>query len=266
LDFSHLLKTDFINMDSHRYSTPTISFGGPMTRAVKGLIVANVAVFVLRFWVHSFSRVPFDFDEMFGLVPAAVTQEYFLWQLVSYLFVHAGIFHVLFNMLMLWMFGCDLERRWGSSRFLRYYFLTGIGAGFCVYVVSPLSGTSTVGASGAIFGLLLAYGVLFADRIIYLYFLFPVRAKYFVMIMGAIEFYAAWTSSGSGISNTAHLGGMMVGYLFLRGGGLPGRGREIWDRWRIQRARRKFQVYMSGLEASEEERRRDRENKKPMIQ
>lgn len=251
-------------MSSYRYRPVTLSFGGPLTRAVRGLILANVVAFVLRFLAQGVGAAPFD--ELFGLVPALITRRAFLWQFATYLFVHAGVLHILLNMLMLWMFGGDLERLWGWKRFLRYYFLAGLGAGLCSYLVSPLSNGITVGASGAIFGLLLAYGVLFADRIIYLYFLFPIRAKYFVMIMGALEFYAVLTASGSGISNVAHLGGMIFGYLYLKGPDASSAGRSVWSRWKQLRARRKFVVYLKQREQEHGESDRPGGNKSTMLQ
>lgn len=231
-----------------------------MTRAVKWIIVANVVAFVLRLLVRNLGQGPFD--ELFGLFPQLITTRWMLWQFVTYMFVHAGPFHILFNMLVLWMFGCDLERYWGPEKFLKYYFLTGIGAGFCSYIIAPRAVTVTVGASGAIFGVLLAYGILFADRIIYMYFLFPIKAKYFVMVMGALEFYAALTSTGSGISNTAHLGGMLVGFLYLKRGAWFWGVREWRDRWKLNRARRKFKIY---LKQQEEEKPHSHDDDRPMM-
>jgi membrane associated rhomboid family serine protease len=251
-------------MSYSRYQTRTISFGGPLSRAVKWLILANVAAFALRFLAQNVGGVPFD--EAFGLVPVLITTHFFVWQFVTYLFVHAGPLHLLFNMLVLWMFGCDLERLWGFKKFLEYYFLTGVGAGLCSYLVGPHSPVATVGASGAIYGLLLAYGILFADRIIYLYFLFPIKAKYFVLIMGALEFYAAIATSGSGVSHTAHLGGMLFGYAYLRRGRWSLGWGEMWARWKLQRARRKFKIYLSEIEKGKKADERDHGDKKTMIQ
>lgn len=235
-----------------------------MSRGVKWLILANVAAFALRFLVQNVADVPFDM--WFGLVPALITARFYGWQFVTYLFVHAGPFHILFNMLVLWMFGCDLERLWGLKKFLQYYFLSGVGAGLCSYLVGPSSVIPTVGASGAIYGLLLAYGILFADRIIYLYFLFPIKAKYFVLIMGALEFYAAIATSGSGVSHTAHLGGMIFGYLYLRRGRWSLGWGEMWARWKLERARRKFTIYLSEVEKEKKADPRNHEDKKTMIQ
>lgn len=249
-------------MNSYRYPRVTVSFGGPLTRAVKTLLVINGAVFVLRFLLRLTGEGNF-FDIGFGLVPDLITREFYLWQFFTYMFIHSGPFHLLFNMLVLWMFGGDLERAWGYGEFLRYYVLTGLGAGLCSYGVAPTAMTITVGASGAIFGLLLAYGVLFAERIIYLYFLFPIKAKYFVMIMGALEFYAALTSSGSGISNSAHLGGMIFGFLYLRRHRWGSDLRTVWSQWKLQRARRQFKAYTRERERDQELKRRDEDRDPP---
>jgi membrane associated rhomboid family serine protease len=172
------------------------------------------------------------------------------------MFLHdpTGFGHILFNMLTLWMFGADLERTWGTRRFLQYYFLCGAGAGISVVIANILFGnmaSRTIGASGAIYGLLLAFGLLYPDREVLFSFLFPIKAKYFVMILGAIAFLSSISASDNGVSHVAHLGGMVFGYLFLKsktkrkvrvdlGGSLLARYRD----WKMERARRKFQVYM----------------------
>jgi membrane associated rhomboid family serine protease len=150
-------------------------------------------------------------------------------------------------MLALFMFGCELERYWGRTRFLRYYLITGVGAGFCVFLFPSAYAFGTLGASGAIYGLLLAYGLTFPDRIIYLYLLFPIPAKYFAMIMGGIAFLSALSSPNSGISNIAHLGGMIFGYFLLKKKvriPVAGMKRAYYD-WKLRRARRKFTVYLN---------------------
>jgi membrane associated rhomboid family serine protease len=153
-------------------------------------------------------------------------------------------------MFTLWMFGVTLEKDWGTRRFLKYYFICGIGAGICDVLVNALLGnwyTSTIGASGAIYGLLLAFGVLYPDTTILFSFLFPIKAKYFVMIYGGIELLAALGTRNSGVSNVAHLGGMMFGFVYLKMR-LPSWDVDdvrIWYRnWKLQRAKKKFQVYM----------------------
>jgi len=166
-----------------------------MTSGVKWLLIVNTAAFV----VGAFSRGLLDF--WFGLTPALVMKG-FIWQLFTYQFLHAGVAHILFNMLALWMFGTVIEGTWGRQRFLRYYFICATGAGVCVFLAGLFgSGYSatTVGASGAIFGLLLAFGVMYPNAPILLFFLFPVPAKYAVIIYGAIEFFF-FTSGLKGVS------------------------------------------------------------------
>ncbi|MGC9973160.1 MAG: rhomboid family intramembrane serine protease [Bryobacteraceae bacterium] len=218
---------------------------------VKWLLIVNAAVFVLDFFALTwFNADPFA---LLKLVPAFVLQYGMLWQLFTYMFLHSGVGHIVINMLVLWMFGVELERDWGTRLFLKYYFLCGIGAGVCVVLVSLLRPAEaripTLGASGAIYGLLLAYGVLYADRIILFMLLFPMKAKYAVMIFGAVAFFGSW-QPGGGVSHVAHLGGMIVGYLYLRTRLKRARGnplaslRHQFQEWKRQRARRKFQVYM----------------------
>lgn len=216
---------------------------------VKWLLITNIGIFVIYFL---FGRTEMGgLFRLLYLTPLLVVDHFAVWQLVTYMFLHAGIGHILFNMLALWMFGADLESTWGTKRFLTYYFICGIGAGICdvlVCAVLGAYGTSTIGSSGAVYGLLLAYGLLYPDRTVLMSFLFPIKAKYFVMIMGAIAFLSSLGSSGSGVSHVAHLGGMLFGYLYLRGGRAFqfdfGRIHREYEAWKVRRARRKFQVYM----------------------
>ena len=223
-------------------STFDLGFGSGLTPAVKNLLIANVAAFVISILAEQAGYG--GWIGLLMLTPYAVTRHLLLWQLVTYMFLHAGFFHILFNMFALWMFGSELERTWGTRRFVQYYFLTGIGAGLTLILVSPSSTVATLGASGAIYGLLLAYGVLFPDRLILLYFLIPIRAKYFVMIMGGIEFLSALSTPGSLVSHVAHLGGMAFGLAFLRGGSIFFQIRNHYYRWRRLRLQRQFGVYM----------------------
>ena len=121
-------------------------------------------------------------------------------------------------MLALWMFGCDLERRWGTQFFLKYYFVTVIGGAILNVIFLPGQLGPSIGASAGVYGLLLAYGLIYPDRIVYFYFLFPIKMKHFVWIIGAIAVYSSVTSGESGIAHLAHLGGMVFGYIYLRGG------------------------------------------------
>ncbi len=200
----------------------------PFTKAVKALVIANgviwfFAVLILQgFFLKS--NVVFDW---FALIPARVIHDFWIWQLVSYMFLHSsGVFHILFNMLVLWWFGAELEMRWGTRFFVKYYFVCGIGAGL-IYLLGTLSyylvtgevmsmASSLVGASGATFGLLLAYGMLFGDRIIHFMMLFPMKARHFTMLIGAIELFTLMDSGASSpVANLAHLGGIVVGFCYL---------------------------------------------------
>ena len=169
-------------------SFSSFSFGpGPLSTAMKALIGANV----LMFFAQTFQPV---LTGLFGLEPSYVVRYGWVWQLGTYMFLHGGLFHILFNMLALWMFGTELERMWGTRYFLKFYFVTGIGAGILTVLFSllpfsasqQLYASNVIGASGAIYGLLLAYALYFPDRPIYLYFVFPIPAKIFVLIMGVI--------------------------------------------------------------------------------
>ncbi len=230
----------------------SISFGpGPLSLALKALIGANVAVFLAdQFLGRGFGLT--NLPSTLGLMPAAVTQGLQVWRLVTYMFLHGGIAHLLFNMLGLWMFGAELERVWGTRYFLKFYFLTGIGSAALTVLVSValfpgLFNTTIIGASGAIYGLLLAYGLHFPNRPIYMYLVFPIPAKYFVLIMGAIAFYSS-LADNSGVASVTHLGGIIVGYAMLRGGRLhPLSEAKYWYlRWKMNRVRRKFDVYEGG--------------------
>ncbi|HVC19569.1 MAG TPA: rhomboid family intramembrane serine protease [Vicinamibacterales bacterium] len=240
---------------ARRYSSASspFSFGpGPVTPAVKLLIWTNIAVFLISLVVPAI--VP-----IFGLIPAAVVHRFYLWQPVTYLFVHGGFFHILFNMLVLWMFGPELERLWGTRFFVKYYFICGIGAAATTVFVAllpfslsvPMYYSVTIGASGALYGLLVAYAMYYPEQRVYMYFLFPIPMKYFVLIIGAIAFFSSFSGVNNGIANFAHLGGLAVGYLYLsylKGGGFHplGEMKYRYLKWKINRVRRKFDVHSGG--------------------
>jgi len=215
---------------------------------MKVLIGANVAFFLLQ------TLVP-DLQLALALVPSAVVVDFQIWRLVGYMFLHGGIFHLLFNMLVLWMIGTELERVWRTRYFLKYYFATGIGAGALTVLfsllpfgfASPLYNAYIIGASGAIFGLLLAFALYFPDRPFYMYFLFPIPAKYFVAILGAIELYSSLAVM-SGVASATHLGGLVVGYLMLKGARVDPLAelKYRYLKWKINRVRKKFDVYSGG--------------------
>jgi membrane associated rhomboid family serine protease len=160
--------------------------------------------------------------------------EFWPWQPFTYLFLHGGFFHLLFNMLALWMFGMELEHIWGSRRFLVFYLVCGVGAGLTNLAVAPLLGQAapTVGASGAVFGVMIAFAMMFPDRPIYLYFLLPVRAKFFIGGYIVLELLYGVTRTTDGIAHFAHLGGALVGFLFMLGmrGAIP--VAEVFSRFR----------------------------------
>jgi len=232
------------------YRQVSMSFGPPLTRMVKILLIITGGAFLLTYLPAQLFGWNYPYA-WFGLQPRAVTYGLQVWRLVTYLFLHGGFFHVIFNLFALWMFGADLERLWGGKRFLFYYFLTGIGAGLLDVLLQPSALTMAVGCSGAIYGLLLAFGLVFPDRPIFLWLIIPVKAKWFVLIMGLIEFVGSWSNPGSGISHVAHLGGMLFGLAYLRGGGLTLRLVLPYQAWRRARLRRKFEVYMRKHESKD---------------
>jgi membrane associated rhomboid family serine protease len=237
-------------MPRYSPSVSSFSFGpGPLSTAMKAIIGANVAIFLAQTLTPVLTGV-------LGLVPVYVVRSLWVWQLGTYMFLHGGVFHLLFNMLALWMFGTELERLWGTRYFLKFYFVTGIGAGILTVLFSllpfsaseQLYGANVIGASGAIYGLLLAYGLYFPDRPIYMYFVFPIPAKIFVMIMGALAFYASVFGSNGGVANATHLGGLLVAYLYLKSARRDPLGelKYRYLRWKINRVRKKFDVYSGG--------------------
>ena len=193
---------------------------------VKSLVIANILVwFVLILLIQQFFLdSPYMF-QFLGFVPAGLLKGY-LWQPFTYMFIHAsGVFHILFNMVILWMFGSELERLWGSRFFLIYYLTCGVGAAliYCLVlmVVSlftevHLTGVPVVGSSGAIFGLMAAYGLIFKDRILYVMMIFPMKARTFIYFLAGIEILSVLSSGlGGPVANLAHLGGLVTGFLFL---------------------------------------------------
>jgi membrane associated rhomboid family serine protease len=188
--------------------------------SLRSLIIANLVVFVVQFLVGYHLPIV----DLFGLIPYRVTHDYWLWQLVTYMFLHGGVLHLFFNMLMLWMFGNVLEAQWGSPEFLKYFFICGIGAGltsvlfgtFHLFGTSPLS--PTIGASGAIFGLLVAFGMVYPDAVVYVWFFIPMTARSMAVVFGALELVLTLSNSRSGVAGFAHIGGMVTGYLYLKWG------------------------------------------------
>jgi len=177
--------------------------------AVKGLIIINGLVFFIQL-------IAPRIDNFLGLVPIYIWRRYFVWQIFTYMFLHGGFLHLFFNMFVLWMFGSELESVWGRKEFLKFYFIAGIGAGIVYVIARYNSSIPTIGASGAIYGLLLAFALTFPSRYVYLFFIIPIKAKYLVLVFGIIEFFAAFSGSQDNIAHFAHLGGILVGFLYLR--------------------------------------------------
>jgi len=227
-----------------------------VTPAIRNLVLACAGIFLVQTLLQLFNMPAYRlFNREFGLVPFDFLFRLHLWQPVTYIFLHGGLWHILLNMLFLWMFGVDLERAWGTHRFYTYFFITGIGAA-CINVLAEMvvhpgpAGASfipTIGASGAIYGILLASAVMFPDRKIWLIpFPITIPMKIYVIGAGAIEFFLTLGSGGGdNVSHVTHLGGMLVGYLYLRRGSWFYRARNGISDWQRRRARRKFDVYMS---------------------
>ncbi|MCF7804584.1 MAG: rhomboid family intramembrane serine protease [Candidatus Marinimicrobia bacterium] len=185
------------------------------SNAIRVLIAANLAIFVLL-WLFGTRQFELSVFQTFGLVPQRVWHEGMVWQPITYMFLHGGFWHVAINMFVLWMFGTEIEHRWGRSEFLKYYFITGVGSGLVTMLFSLNSTIPVVGASGAIYGILLAYGLMFPNRYVYIYFLFPLKVKYFVAIIGGIAFFSSLSSTGGNISHMTHLSGMIIGWLYFK--------------------------------------------------
>jgi membrane associated rhomboid family serine protease len=195
---------------SQPYSPGGFQFMPP---AIKTIILINVGIFLLQL-------TPFgDAISALGALWPVGSGNFRIWQPVTYMFLHGGMTHLFFNMFALWMFGAEIETHWGTREFSIYYFVCGIGAALINLIATKGGLYPTVGASGAIYGVLLAFGMMFPNRYIFLYFLFPVKAKYFIAGYALIEFVSGFGSramgSGSNIAHFAHLGGMLIGFLYI---------------------------------------------------
>ena len=255
-------------MGSYYRNTPSIGFGGfTLTPAVKLLLIVNAVLFV----VPALLDIPLHRLLWLSLRPGLVVRG-MIWQPFTYMFFHGSLSHFLFNMLFLWMFGTTVEQTWGTRRFARYYLSCGLAAGIAVVLTGLMEGTrlalytATIGSSGAIYGLILAFGLLFPDAPVWFMFFFRMPAKYFVILLVCIEFFLQRTQPGSTISHIAHLGGMAYGFAYIKYY-LRGRARSYsyrshrrpsrvsrldlqgtYQRWKMRRARKKFELYMRQLE------------------
>jgi membrane associated rhomboid family serine protease len=189
-------------------------FGRQLSPGIRFLVISNAVIFLIGLLIPQLNRMMIVYG---GLVPELFLKRFFIWQPLTYMFLHGGFMHLFFNMFALWMFGTELERQWGTRFFLKYYFLTGIAAGILSAVVQPASQIPIIGASGAIYGILLGFAIMYPDRIIYINFLFPMKVKYFVMIFAGFELLASMGGGSlrDGVAHFTHLSGMIFGYLYL---------------------------------------------------
>ncbi|MDH5720823.1 MAG: rhomboid family intramembrane serine protease [Spirochaetia bacterium] len=204
-----------------------VRFGPQITPAVKGLIIINVVIYIVQF-ISSLVMQDYgasnQIQDIFSLDPKIIVNKFYFWQIFTYQFLHSqrDIMHILFNMFALWMFGSELEEKWGKKFFTRYYLVCGTGAGVFIFLIPVLLGQvefalPTIGASGAVYGILLAYAVYWPDRYLLFMFIIPVKVKYFVLVMGLVSFYFTLQTTGTagGISHVGHFGGLLTGYFYL---------------------------------------------------
>lgn len=197
---------------------------------LKFLLISNVVIFILQYFIfdmiyfggYSLNDYFFNYFALHNLSAnfSFISTSFWPWQLITFQFMHGGLWHLFFNMFALWMFGTELENTWGSKKFLIFYLLAGIGAGLTQLIISQ---GPTVGASGGVFGVLLAFGLSFPDRKIFVFPIFiPIKAKYFVMIYAGIELIYGISGTNSGIAHFAHLGGALTGFLLIKYGDKSG--------------------------------------------
>jgi membrane associated rhomboid family serine protease len=220
-----------------RFQTYGYSAVPSTTPVVRWLLILNIGIFLLQ--MAFLDR----YIGLLGLVPADFWGRGYLWQIVTYMFLHGSFLHILFNMLFLWMMGSELERYWGSREFLKYYLITGCGAGLVNVAVNPGLRIPTIGASGAIFGLIIAFALAFPEREILLYFFIRMKAKHFAVLVGALEILALILMPRAPIARFAHLGGLAIGYFYIK--------RERWV-YLIRRETRSLQGRIADAQAERE--------------
>lgn len=187
---------------------------------IKNLLIINVAVFIIQMLSSNLmvggTRLAALLNWWFALNPIGDGYNFQVWQLITYQFMHGGFWHIFFNMFILWMFGMEIENLWGSKKFLYFYLTCGVAAGLAQLFIAPLFSVpaQTIGASGAIFGVMIAFAMSFPDRYIFLYFLIPVKAKYLIGFLFVLEIF--WIGdAGSDVAHLAHLGGALAGFIFI---------------------------------------------------
>jgi len=204
-----------LNYQSDNYS-PNTQFS-VFPPAVKHLLIIN-GIFFVGLSTPGVAQMLFEYGALWP-IGSGLFQP---WQLVTYMFLHGGFGHIFFNLFALWMFGQSIENYWGTKRFTVFYFLTGIGAAILHMFIGG-GGAPTIGASGAVYGILLAFGMMFPNREIMLLFPpIPIKAKYFVALFGVIELISGISRTDSGVAHFAHLGGMLVGFILIKYWGIKG--------------------------------------------
>ncbi len=251
------------------HRTMTLSFP-PLGRAIKVLLAVNVGMYVLMLLLDKtgFGATTVGIDLSLGLMPQQVVQHGWIWQLLTYSIIHGGFFHLFFNMLMLWMFGSNLESYFGPRQFLEFFFFGVLGGSLTTVILSYTVGLTahplfnikpdvlTVGASAGVFAIYMGCAMLFGEQQVFLFpFPFALKMKYLVAILGFIALIGALDDRvGGGTANIAHLGGLLFGYLYLKF--VPRRGlsfafseryfglRNAYHKWKRRQAAKKFEVYM----------------------
>jgi membrane associated rhomboid family serine protease len=194
---------------------------------IKNLLIINGVIFFIQMLMETLTinNLPawyvvykwFALNPLGGTDPAGHSYNFQIWQLITYQFMHGGFGHIFWNMFGLWMFGMEIENTWGSKKFLYYYLLSGVGAGIAHLFISPLFGGGyayTIGASGAVYGVLIAFALMFPNRYIFLWFFIPIKAKYLITFLIVLEFLLI-DSANTGVAHLAHLGGALTGFIFI---------------------------------------------------
>lgn len=206
---------------------------------VKFLLISNIGIFLAQILfgqMYLFGASLNDYFLAYGALWPIGHDFFYPWQLLSYMFMHGGLGHVLMNMLALWMFGNEIENLWGSKKFLTFYLICGLGGALAHLIFGPAA--PLVGASAGVVGVLAAFGLMFPDREIYFYFVIPIKAKYFVMGYIALEAFSQASGGGGGVSHLAHLGGAAAGMIYIVAttpgifGSFRSRNRRQDDRWK----------------------------------
>ncbi len=221
----------------------------PFTRAVKTILITNAAIWLVTVLLSKIPNGNFLFVHL-ALTPRAVYSDFYIWQPFTYMWFHdiQGFSHILFNSLFLWMFGGNLEEAWGTKKFVRFYLICGIGAGLVVLITGLVldPDTMVVGASGALYGLIAAWAITNPERLIYIFGIFPIKAKHFALIpigYALLDFLV----EGSTVSHSAHLGGLAIGALYVTKNLHPG---ILKDRLLYWYYRRKLKVIEGGKSKS----------------